>query len=85
MSRLRELERIRITVNDHAHDIRPRRLPLRQRLIKRHGQDAPIQAAMRADELLEKGDLDGAAVWRRVLRAVEELQDTAPKSGEVVH
>jgi hypothetical protein len=28
-------------------------------LVKRHGQDAPIHAAMRADALLDKGDLDG--------------------------
>ena len=42
-------------------------------LVKRHGQDAPIQAAMRADAMLEKGDLDGYAVWRRILRAVGEL------------
>ena len=41
-------------------------------LVNRHGQDAPIQAAMRADELLEKCNLDGYAVWRRVLKAVEE-------------
>ncbi len=27
-----------------------------QALIKQHGQDAPIQAAMRADAMLEKGD-----------------------------
>ena len=54
-------------------------------LVKRHGQDAPIQAAMRADELLEAGDLDGCAVWRRILRAVAELQGTAPKPGEAVH
>ena len=26
-------------------------------LVKHHGQDAPIHAAMRADELLETGDL----------------------------
>ncbi len=35
--------------------------------------------------MLEKGDLDGYAVWRRVLRAVEELQGTVPKLGEAVH
>jgi len=45
-----------------------------QVLVKRHGQDAPIHAAMRADAMLEKGDLNGYAVWKRVLRAVEELQ-----------
>ncbi len=56
-----------------------------QVLVKQHGADAPIHAAMRADELLEKGDLGGHAVWRRILRAVRELQGTAPKSGEAVH
>ncbi len=54
-------------------------------LVKRHGEDAPINAAMRADSMLEKGDLGGYAVWRRILRAVEELQGTEPKSGEAVH
>ncbi len=33
----------------------------------------------------DKGDLDGYAVWRRMLRAVEELQGTAPKSVEAGH
>ena len=40
---------------------------------------------MRADAMLEKGDLDGYAMWKRILRAVEELQGAEPKSGEVVH
>ncbi len=43
-------------------------------LVREHGQDAPIHAAMRADELLEAGDMDGLAVWKRILRAVEEMQ-----------
>ncbi len=30
-------------------------------LVKRHGKDAPIHAAMRADAMLEAGDLDGYA------------------------
>ncbi len=47
--------------------------------------DAPIHAAMRADAMLEAGDLAGYAVWKRILRAVEELQETEPKSGEAVH
>ncbi len=54
-------------------------------LLEQHGPDAPIHAAMRADAMLEAGDLDGVATWRRILRAVEELQGTAPKPGEVVH
>ena len=54
-----------------------------QVLVKRHGQDAPIHAAMRADAMLEKGDLDGCAVWRRILRVVEELLGATP--GARVH
>ncbi len=50
-------------------------------LVKQHGQHAPIQAAMRADAMLDKGDLGGCTVWRRVLRAVEELQGTEPGLG----
>ncbi len=54
-------------------------------LVKRHSEGAPIEAAMKADAMLESGDLDGYGVWRRILRAVEELQGTEPKPGEVVH
>ena len=54
-------------------------------LVRHHGQDAPIHAAIRADAMLDKGDLDGCAVWKRILRAVEELQTKAAKSGEAVH
>ena len=55
-----------------------------QVLVKQHGQDAPIHAAMQADAMLDKGDLDGYAAWKRILRAVEELQRAEPgPSGEV--
>ncbi len=52
-------------------------------LVKRYGQDAPIHAAGRADAMLDKGDLDGCAVWKRVLKAVEELQrvESGPEAG----
>ncbi len=53
--------------------------------MKQHGQDAPIHATMRANAMLERGDLGGLAVWRRILRAVKELQGAKPKSGEAVH
>ncbi len=42
-------------------------------LIKQHGEDAPIHAAMEADAILDKGDLDGYAAWKRIIKAVEEL------------
>ena len=53
-----------------------------QALVKQHGKDAPVHAAMRADAMLEKGDLDGHAVWKRILRAVEELQREIATAGD---
>ncbi len=29
---------------------------------------------MRADAMLEKGDLEGQAVWKRIVRAVEGIE-----------
>ena len=56
-----------------------------QVLVKQHGEDAPIEAARRADAMLDKGDLGGYAVWKRVLKAVGELQKVEPKLGDAVH
>ncbi len=54
--------------------------------IKQHGDEAPIHAAMRADEMLENGDMDGLAVWMRIVNAVEELLNRAmPSNGDAVH
>ena len=53
--------------------------------VKRYGEDARIEAAKRIDAMLEAGDLDGAAVWKRIFKAVEELQRAIPGSGEVAH
>jgi len=47
--------------------------------------NSPIHAAMRADAMLEKGDLDGYAVWKRILRAVGELRRVEPGDGERVN
>jgi hypothetical protein len=52
-------------------------------LIDQHGEDAVIHAAMRADELLDAGDLDGAATWRRIIQAIEELGNIVPS--DVLH
>ena len=43
-------------------------------LIDRHGDEAALYAAGRADLLLEDGDTDGVAIWRRITSAVEEIQ-----------
>ena len=47
-------------------------------LVKTHG-------AMRADTMLEAGDLDGYRTWKRILWAVRELQWAEPGPGEAVH
>ena len=53
-------------------------------LVDQHGDDAPTRAAERADELLADGDTDGAAVWRAIMGAIEQLQrDRQP--GEAVN
>jgi hypothetical protein len=41
--------------------------------LNQHGEDAPIQAAMRADELLKKGDYDGASAWQLIVKRVHQL------------
>ncbi len=35
-------------------------------LVIEHGEDAPIQAALRAHTLLDQGDRAGYALWRRI-------------------
>ena len=42
-------------------------------LVKLHGQDALVHAAMRADAMLETSDVDGYGVFKRVVKAAEEL------------
>ena len=51
-------------------------------LIKQHGEYAPIHAAMRHDELLEAGDMDGCAVWKQILKAIDELMSEEVPFGE---
>ncbi len=54
-------------------------------LIKRHGDDAAdIEAAMRADACLAAGDMEGRAVWLRIVKAIEELlSEERPDDAEV--
>ena len=40
-------------------------------LIRQHGANAPIYASMRHDELFGTGDIEGTAVWKRVLAAID--------------
>ncbi len=47
-------------------------------LVDQHGEDASLEAAMRADKLLAAGDMDAKRAWVRIMRAVEELQRKRP-------
>lgn len=50
--------------------------------IAEYGEDTLIQAAQRHDELLDKGDMDGAIIWGRVVRVVREV---LAQGGATVH
>ncbi len=45
-------------------------------LIDQYGEDAAIEAAMKADKCLDSGDLDGVSVWKGVIQAIGELSVT---------
>lgn len=46
-------------------------------LIRQHGEDAAIFAALRADALFDEGELDGAATFRRIVTRIIQLQAPA--------
>ena len=55
-------------------------------LIDQLGEAAPIFAAQQAVACWERGDLDGKAVWMRVIQAIKELLDRGPSAvGQPVH
>jgi hypothetical protein len=54
-------------------------------MVKRYGADAAMQASMRADAPLEAGDVDGQAIWKRILGAIKELQTEELVPGARVH
>ena len=47
-------------------------------MLKRYGEKALEESAMRADELAAGGDHDGAATWRRIADAVGQLANNTP-------
>ena len=54
-------------------------------LIKQFGDAADIEAAMRADERLAAGDMEGEAVWLRIGKAIEELGAREKPRGATTH
>ena len=42
-------------------------------LVGQHGDNALVYAALRADKLLDQGEMDGRAVWLRILDVISVL------------
>lgn len=47
-------------------------------LIPKHGTNAELEAAKRADVMLDRGDHEGRILWARIRRAIGDLQATPP-------
>jgi hypothetical protein len=47
-------------------------------MLKRYGDEADIESAIRAEELAEAGDRAGEAIWRRIIDAIGQLENTPP-------
>jgi hypothetical protein len=54
-------------------------------LIREHGEDAALDATTWAIAMLDKGDLNRYAVWKRILRAVEEILRPERREDEGTH
>ena len=47
-------------------------------------EDVALEVAQRANVMLDRDDMDGFAVWKQIVKAVEEAQRTEPALGEVL-
>ena len=56
-----------------------------QVLIDKHGEDAALKVSVIADAMRERGNMEGCAVWLRVLHAVEEIQRKERRKDEAAH
>jgi len=54
-------------------------------LIRKHGENADLVAAMLAESFHEAGEVDGSKVWNGVLMAIEELQRVKSIKGRVIN
>jgi len=47
-------------------------------MLKHYADEADIESAIRAEELAAAGDWVGEAVWRRIIDAIGQLENTTP-------
>ena len=55
------------------------------KMIEMYELDAGWHAALRADHLLEQGDVNGHHMWLRIVRAIKELQNIEPAEKDMRH
>jgi len=48
-------------------------------MLKRYGDQAEVESAVRTQELALNGDSAGAAVWRRITEAIGQLVNVTPR------
>ena len=54
-------------------------------LVDKHGDEAAVITIKRATKMLDAGDVDGYAVWKRILNAVKELLAEEPPGDAIIH
>jgi hypothetical protein len=54
-------------------------------LIRKYGEMAPVGAIIKADPLMEAGDLAGQTLWMKVAKAAEELLSDERPGDATVH
>jgi len=54
-------------------------------VIRLHGIGAYGRARHRVEDLRLTGDYEAAEIWRRIAKAIEQLQAKAPAEGEAPH
>ena len=52
-----------------------------QVMVKRYGDGAATEAAMRADEFLDQGNLDGKRIRMRIMQTIEDIAAGAAEGG----
>lgn len=55
------------------------------KMIEIYDLEAGWHAGLRADHLLEQGDVDGFQVWTRIVKAIKELQHSVPDNTDMRH
>lgn len=50
-----------------------------------HGDAANIHVAQMLDEMLDRGDMEGRATWKRIGAAVDEMMAEKPAAGVRTH